>query len=192
MTGIRKKLQEVLVFKDHMATPVPAVRVLSLVNQSKQLFERKNWIRLGEIDEIIMSQQVSWTMRKDTQDWIQLTKHRHNHRHGQCRHIQTFQSSRFLSSTMKKNRVVYRVVYFIFNSVFHTDETNHALNHLLSLPPLKIVWVHKFTCGTSGLPRQKPGQIQCRHLDYGASGNSLLLLYLSKVSYAQIVNFYGN
>lgn len=53
-----------------MATPVPAVRVLSLVNQSKQLFERKNWMRLGEIDEIIMSQQVSWTMRKDTQDWI--------------------------------------------------------------------------------------------------------------------------
>lgn len=53
-----------------MATPAPAAPVLSLVNQSKQQFERKNWIKLGELDEIIMSQQVSWTMRKDTQDWI--------------------------------------------------------------------------------------------------------------------------
>lgn len=36
--------------------PAPAVPVLSLVNQSKQLFERKNYIKLGELDGIIMSQ----------------------------------------------------------------------------------------------------------------------------------------
>lgn len=54
-----------------MATPAaPAVLVLSLVNQSKQLFERKKCKELGEIDAIIVSQQVRWTMRKDTQDWI--------------------------------------------------------------------------------------------------------------------------
>lgn len=68
MTGIRKKLYELLVFKDHLATPAPAVPVLSLVNQPKQHFERKKCTKLGELDEIIMSQEVSWTMRKDTQD----------------------------------------------------------------------------------------------------------------------------
>jgi len=55
--------------------------------------------------------------------------------------------------------------------VFQIDETNHALNQLISLPPRKIVWVNELTCGISGLPRWKLGQIQWEILDYGTSGN---------------------
>lgn len=43
---------------------------------------------------------------------------------------------RFLLSVMLKNRLIYRVIYLIFNSAFCIDESNHASNYLVSLSHL--------------------------------------------------------